>query len=115
MQVDNRASLSMTLAQSDYCNHQDLDPQDPPCGRVILSGRTQRVVNGSEEAEFAQKALFTRHPAMKDYPNGHQFYLAKLNIEHITLLAWYGGAGHVPLKDYMGATLDPEEQFGPDL
>merc|ERR1719266_2961293 len=46
---DNRVSLAMTLAQGDYCKKQGLDPQDPPCGRVILTGTTSKIANGTQE------------------------------------------------------------------
>lgn len=103
--ANNQISLAMTLAQSDYCSRQGLDPQDPPCARVILSGTTSRLHAGSEEEDFAKEAVFSRHPNMKDYPKDHTFYFAKMNIEHVCLLAWFGGATHVPLEDYFNATL----------
>ena len=95
----------MTLAQGDYCVKQGLDPQDPPCARVILSGSTSKVEKGTEEEAFAKDALFTRHPNFIDYPPGHKFYFAKMNIEHVCLLAWYGGATQIPVEDYFNATL----------
>ena len=98
-------SLSMTLAQGDYCKKQGLDPMDPPCARVILTGSTSKIEEGSEEEKFAKDALFTRHPNMRDYPKDHKFYFAKMNIEHVCLLAWFGGATHVPIEDYFNATL----------
>ena len=79
-------SLVLTLAQGDYCIKQALDPQDPPCARVILTGSTSKLQEDSEEAKFAKEALFTRHPNFIDYPDGHHFYFAKMNIEHICLL-----------------------------
>ena len=47
----------MTLAQGDYCKRQALDPQDPPCARVILTGTASRIHNGTEEESFAQDAI----------------------------------------------------------
>ena len=35
---NNQMSLSMTLAESDYCSLNGYDPQDPPCPRLILTG-----------------------------------------------------------------------------
>ena len=117
----------MTLAQGDFCKDKELDAQDPPCARLILSGKTTKVAKGTKEADFARESLFTRHPNMADYPNGdskmiyfkcflqelyfsdHQFYFAKLEIERITLLAYYGGAKHVSLEDYFNADLNDIE------
>ena len=104
-QVNNQLSLSMTLAQGDYCKKQGLDTQDPPCARVVLTGSASKVQNGTDEANFAQDAIFSRHPNMRDYPEGHEFYFAKMNIEHICLLAWYGGAKTIAVQDYFNATL----------
>ena len=95
----------MTLAQGDYCKRQALDPQDPPCARVILSGTASRIHNGTEEESFASNAVFSRHPNMRDYPEGHEFYFAKMNVEHICLLAWFGGAKDVSVDDYFNVTL----------
>ena len=98
-------SLVMTLAQGDYCVKQALDPQDPPCARVILTGSTSKVPKDSEEEAFAKEALFTRHPNFNDYPIGHKFYFAKMDIEYVCLLGWYGGATHLSLDQYFNATL----------
>lgn len=45
--------------------------QDPTCAKLSISGRMRRVPKrGLEEAE---RLLFARHPAMRDWPAGHQF------------------------------------------
>lgn len=103
LKVNNKASMSMSLAQGHYCMNKELDPQDPPCGRVILTGTIVTIPDESEEVEIAKNALFERHPAMKDWPEDHGFYFGKMNIEHVTLLAWFGGPVHVPVKDYFDA------------
>jgi len=111
LHADNRMSLVLTLAQGDYCIKQALDPQDPPCARVILTGSTSKIAEDSEEAKFAKEALFTRHPNFIDYPDGHHFYFAKMNIEHICLLAWYGGAKQLSTEEYFNATLTSNNDF----
>jgi len=103
--IDNRASITLSLAQGEYCDHQGLDPQDPPCGHICLTGRIERVVDPEEE-EFAQRALFSRHPNMEYWPADHAFYFAKLNMTNIILLDWYGGAITVPLEEYYAAKVD---------
>ncbi|PNF23997.1 hypothetical protein B7P43_G09291 [Cryptotermes secundus] len=40
---DSRCSLTMTLAQGDYCKQKKLDPQFPTCAQVTLIGRRERV------------------------------------------------------------------------
>ena len=105
-QVDNRLSLSVTLDQGDYCREQGIDAQDPPCGRVILSGSSVPLEKGSVEYEFAKESMFYKHPGMAYWPEDHGFYFAKLNVEHVILLAGFGGANEVPVEDYFAAILD---------
>ncbi len=62
----------MSLAQSRYCDRRHLDPEDPRCAHVILTGSVSRVSANSTEEAFARKALFTRHPAMEDWPKGEE-------------------------------------------
>ena len=63
--VDNKMSLSVTLDQGSYCHDQGLDAQDPPCGRVILTGTYSRLEKNSDEYQFAKASLFARHPQME--------------------------------------------------
>ena len=60
---------------------------------------------------ICQNALFTRHPHFIDYPDGYHFYFAKMNIEHICLLAWYGGAKQLTTEEYFNATLTSNNDF----
>jgi len=105
LEEDDRASITLSLAQGEYCAHQGLDPQDPPCAHVCLTGRIERVVD-QEEEEFARRALFSRHPNMEYWPGDHGFYFAKLNMTNIILLDWFGGAITVPLEEYYAANVD---------
>jgi len=103
---NNRASITMSLAQGQYCKVNDIDPEDPTCAHVIMTGRIQFLKPNKhpEEVEFARNALFTRHPAMEGWPKGHEWSFAKLAIEDIMLLDFYGGVKHVNVKDYYNAT-----------
>lgn len=38
------------------------------------------------EAEFAKKALFSRHPEMIDWPSDHNWFFAKFNITQVPAL-----------------------------
>ena len=97
--------VNVPLAQGDYCSREGLDPQDPPCPRLIVSGTAEKIPKDTAEYFFAKTALFTRHPNMIDYPDGHKFYFAKMNIQHVCLLAAYGGASYIDVADYFNATL----------
>ena len=55
LENDNRTSVMFSLAQSDYCAQNGLDPQDPLCARLVLSGEFAPV--DPEEEEFAQTAV----------------------------------------------------------
>ncbi|KAJ8410516.1 hypothetical protein AAFF_G00194200 [Aldrovandia affinis] len=82
LQVNPQASLSMSLAQTDFCKNQSYDPQSPLCAHIIFSG-TVLEVNGTE-AEVAKKSLFGRHPEMVDWPADHGWFFAKMNITQRT-------------------------------
>uniref|UniRef100_UPI00358F6101 protein CREG1-like n=1 Tax=Myxine glutinosa TaxID=7769 RepID=UPI00358F6101 len=96
--VDPVASLSISLAETNYCRQHGFDPQSPLCVRVELAGIIGKVF-GSEE-EIAKKALFSRHPEMKTWPSSHGYFVAKMNISSISLLDHFGGAVHVDVQDY---------------
>jgi len=80
------------------------DPENPPCARLILSGVVSKVSEGTDEEKQAQSALFARHPSFKNYPSGHDFFIAKLTVDHVWLISAYGGALSVKPADYFGAT-----------
>ncbi|MFT7808642.1 hypothetical protein Z043-106457 [Arapaima gigas] len=84
LQVNPQASLSMSLAQTDFCKQRGYDPQSPLCAHVIFSGCVVEV-NGTE-AEVAKKSLFGRHPEMMDWPADHDWFFAKMNITQLSLI-----------------------------
>jgi len=100
---NNKASLTMSLAQGNYCQKMHFDEEDPRCAHVILTGEVVTLDKDSEEAKFASKALFTRHPEMPSWPDDHGFYFAKLQISNILVLDFFGGAKTVKVADYFAA------------
>jgi hypothetical protein len=62
--------MTVSLAQGTYCDSNQLDPEDPRCAHVILTGHMETVRPGSDEEAFARKALFKRHPEMPSWPTG---------------------------------------------
>ena len=54
----------MPQSINNTCGAQALDPEDPRCARLTLSGRLGRLTNASEETAAARAALFgrERHP-----------------------------------------------------
>ncbi|GLH07221.1 Uncharacterized protein GBIM_12737 [Gryllus bimaculatus] len=100
LEIDSRCSLALSLAETDYCKQQNIDPEDPRCARVILTGKVKRVKTHTSEIDYAENALFSRHPAMRSWPRSHGFYFAKLKIEQILVLDYYGGPKIVPKPEY---------------
>ena len=102
---DNKASLTMSLAQSGYCRKMNYDPEDPRCAHVILTGHFIKLDSASSEGQFAKEALFSRHPIMPDWPEGHHWFFAKLDIKNILILDYFGGAITVPVEEYFQAQI----------
>lgn len=86
---------------SSYCTSKSLDPEDPRCGRCVFIGN-MRIATPTE-IPGAKDALFTRHPAMRDWPAEHMFEVYKMDIESIWLLNMFGGASIIMPGDYYKA------------
>merc|ERR1712241_492733 len=76
---NEKASLTMTMAQGDYCQENNYDEQDPRCAHLILTGTVVKIEADSQE--------------------GHGWFFCKLDIENILLLNYFGGAITVPVDD----------------
>ncbi|KAL0332002.1 UNVERIFIED_CONTAM: CRM-domain containing factor CFM2, chloroplastic [Sesamum calycinum] len=71
-----------------------------------MVGVSVKLLEGtSKEAEFAQTALFTKHPEMKDWPKSHNFQVFKLDIENIFMINWFGGPKPLTVEQYLHATI----------
>jgi len=68
------------------------DPENPPCARLVLSGNIVKLTANSTEEKKAKEALFSRHPSFEQYPPGHDFFAAKMEVDTVWLIDWYGGA-----------------------
>ncbi|XP_048862799.1 protein CREG1 [Brienomyrus brachyistius] len=101
LQVNSQASLSMSLAQTDFCRKHAYDPQSPLCAHVIFSGSVVEV--NDTEATVAKNALFLRHPEMADWPSDHDWFFAKMNITQVWVLDYFGGVKTVTPEDYYNA------------
>lgn len=111
LQVSPVSSMSMSLAQTDYCRNSGYDPQSPLCAHIILSGSVLQV-NGSE-ADFAKKALFSRHPEMIDWPQDHGWFFAKFNVTLVWVLDYFGGVKTVSPEEYFKASPEQNRKFWP--
>jgi len=79
------------------------DPENPPCARLVLSGNMVRVAANSTEEKTANDALFGKHPSFTKYPKDHAFYTAKLEIDGVWLIDFYGGAAIIDPTEYFSA------------
>ena len=93
------------ILQGNYCHKMNYDPEDPRCAHLIITGTFIKLDPESDEEEVARTALFSRHPVMNDWPEGHHWFFAKINITNILILDFFGGAVTVPVQDYFNAQL----------
>lgn len=77
------------------------DPEDPTCARLTFSGTMRKVDNSSAPAVSA--AMFAKHPQMKAWPTGHEFFFATIDITDIWLIDYYGGAALIDPADYFAS------------
>ncbi|XP_058813285.1 protein CREG1-like isoform X2 [Topomyia yanbarensis] len=103
---DNRLTVLLSMDQDLDCSKRGVDPMEPTCARIMISGRAVKLAEGTEEFDFGTNAMFSRHPAAKHWLETHNFFLCKLDIVQIAVLDYYGGPHYVTVEEYMNA--DPE-------
>jgi len=81
------------------------DPENPVCARLVLSGILETLTPGTDEYQLAQKGLYQRHPSMAQWPSGHKWVFAKLNIQDIWLIDYFGGASILDVDAYYSVDL----------
>eukprot|EP01134_Creolimax_fragrantissima_P004492 CFRG4492T1 len=107
MNKNSLVSLTYTLAQTRFCSSHGYDVEDPRCVHVTVVGRSRVTSRESEPVltEAAQTSLFTVHPAMKDWPEGHGFEFVVVDIDYIWILDGFGGAKIITSSDFNAAKL----------
>ena len=103
--ANNAVSFSITMAQQMMCGVNHIDPEDPRCARVVLSGKFVEVTDETE-LEFARTALFERHPAMASWPADHSWKIHKLVMDEVWLIDIYGGATFVNVDEYYNVNMN---------
>lgn len=103
---DNRLTVLLSMDQDLYCSKRGVDPMEPTCARIMISGRAVKLEDGNDEFNFGKNAMFSRHPAAQKWLATHNFFLCKLEITQIAVLDWYGGPHYVTVEEYMKA--DPD-------
>uniref|UniRef100_A0A673TQA1 Cellular repressor of E1A stimulated genes 2 n=2 Tax=Suricata suricatta TaxID=37032 RepID=A0A673TQA1_SURSU len=95
------ASLLLPESEGEFCRKNIVDPEDPRCARLTLTG--QMIAVSPEEVEFAKQAMFSRHPVMRKWPRQYEWFFMKMKIEHIWLQKWYGGVSDIAREEYFKA------------
>jgi len=90
------------------------DPENPPCARLVLSGKWEKVEDTKEVAD-AKAALFKRHPSFKLLPSGgfHNFFVGKIVLDGVWLIDFYGGPAIISPKDYFAANASASSKQHP--
>lgn len=103
---NNHLTLLLSMDEDAYCTKKGVDPMEPTCPRIIISGSAERLENGTNEYKFGNQSMFSRHPAAAGWVQMHSFFLCKLEIEQIVVLDFYGGAQYVTPEEYYKANYD---------
>jgi hypothetical protein len=80
------------------------DPENPVCARLTLSGRLE-IIQEPDELEFATQALFQRHSSMSEWPTDHEWVVAKMVLQDIWLIDYFGGASILNVAKYLEVRL----------
>ncbi|KAM6549915.1 hypothetical protein CsatB_021591 [Cannabis sativa] len=96
---DPRASLTVSEHTVGTCGK--IDPENPTCAKLTLTGKLKLIDQNSEEVEFARSALFSKHSEMEGWPKYHNFQFFKLEIENIFLIDWFGGPKPLTIDEYL--------------
>uniref|UniRef100_A0A7R9ZQP8 CREG-like beta-barrel domain-containing protein n=1 Tax=Craspedostauros australis TaxID=1486917 RepID=A0A7R9ZQP8_9STRA len=84
-----------------------LDPEDPRCAKITLTGTTKACpVDKSTYDEACSKgwdALVDKHPSMAQWPDDHQFVVYELQPSDIWMIASFGGGSVIDPEDFRSA------------
>jgi len=79
------------------------DEESPLCSRLSITGNFVNI-SGTDEEEQALDALFSKHPAMKNWPADHSWFVGKLDITQLWEINIFGGASHITPEQYYAGT-----------
>ncbi|XP_014245307.1 protein CREG1-like isoform X2 [Cimex lectularius] len=103
LKIDNKCSMTISLAQGNLCASRGQIAEDPRCPQVILFGNFVFLDKDTDEWNFAENALFSRYPMMRHWPKFHNFLFGKLDINKIILVDNFGGSKYPNIKDYFNS------------
>merc|ERR1712217_562221 len=108
--LEKNPQFSLTVSQAEVnCALHGItgswDPEDPRCTRLTFTGTFVKVTDASETV-FAKEALIAKHPAMQDWINmgSHDFFVSKMDIDHVWLIDFFEAASHITPEDYYKAS-----------
>jgi hypothetical protein len=58
---------------------------------------------------MAKEALFQRHAGMREWPDDHEWIVAKMDVQDVWLIDYFGGATVISVQDYMAVNLTLDE------
>lgn len=96
---DHRSSFTLSEYPLGTCGK--IDPEEPTCSKITLTGKLNELDANSDEAATAKKSLFAKHPDMKNWPKDHSFQVYKLDIEEIFMINFYGGPKPLTVDEYL--------------
>lgn len=82
-----------------------LDPQDPRCAKLTISGIVSPVEEDTKQ--LALDTLFAAHPQMAHWPSDHNFIPCEMSIHEedgLWMIANFGGGGSMNADEYFEAT-----------
>lgn len=106
--VNNKLTAMFTEDQDLACTSKNVDTMEPTCARAIFIGKLKRLTPGTAEHTEADQWFTNRHPASILWRQTHTFYFCQLDIQHITIIDFYGGAHTVTPDDYYAANYDAD-------
>jgi len=79
------------------------DPEDPRCAKLSIQGSLSPCKD-KLTCQVGKKALFDRHPEMKNWPEDHDFTVHELDIHDVWIIASFGGSKIIPVDEYQAAS-----------
>ncbi|XP_024975479.1 protein CREG1 [Cynara cardunculus var. scolymus] len=101
---DHRSSFTISEYQLGTCGK--VDPENPTCAKITLTGKLNLLDAKSEEAVTAKKSLFAKHAEMEGWPEDHSFQVYKLDIKDIFMINFYGGPKPLTVDQYLHSGLN---------
>jgi len=99
------AALTVSEAEIDSsrCNRKSpsLDPEDPRCAKLTLSGNLTK--SSGADIAIGKAVLFARHPQMQHWPSSHHFEVHELILRDIWLIDFFGGGELIAVADFLAA------------